>query len=811
MIDYERELNESQLAAVQYCDGPSLVIAGAGSGKTRVLTFKIAWLLEHGYQPWSIMALTFTNKAAQEMKERIGRQVGDELASQLWMGTFHSLFAKFLRREHDVVGFTQNFTIYDQSDSRSLVKAIIKEMGLDDKVYKPNAVHARISDAKNRLLTPQLYAASREDYDEDQWRRIPQTRDIYARYQERLRLSDAMDFDDLLMTTYYLFRDHPDVLDRYRRRFRYLLVDEYQDTNLAQHQIVWQLTEEHQHVCVVGDDSQSIYSFRGANIDNILGFQRRYTDAQLFKLEQNYRSTQTIVKAANSVIEHNVRRIPKEVYSNKEEGTPLTVFEAVSDKEEAGYVTRQILALTKRHRLSLSDIAILYRTNGQSRLFEETLRKSNVLYRIYGGLSFYQRKEIKDVMAYFRLIGNPHDEEAFKRVVNYPARGIGDTTVSRLMQAATRDGVSPWHLLQEPAQHDTDLKGAPLARLQQFCAMIDHFRQLAATADAYEVAKAVLEQSGIRHDIFSDTSDEGRSRQENVQELMDGIADFVRSAREEGREAVALTDYLADVSLLTDQDNPHGDDAPHVTLMTVHSAKGLEFNTVFVVGMEEDLFPNEMCGDEPSSVEEERRLFYVALTRAEERCFLTYAKSRFRFGNMEYGTRSRFIAEIDDQYLVSGNTTAARPAPDYPSRSYGSGSRYGNYDSGSRYGSSDSDRRYGSSYGRNPSGSTYGKPAPSRSVNPSRPTPSASQPSPSPAGSRRLVSLRTGTAMPASTGEGGGAPSLHAGQHVEHERFGRGEVLSVSGEAENRRAVVRFDNAGEKTLLLKFARFQVLD
>lgn len=795
MIDYEKELNESQLAAVQYCDGPSLVIAGAGSGKTRVLTFKIAWLLEHGYEPWSIMALTFTNKAAREMQERIARQVGEEQASPLWMGTFHSIFAKFLRREHDVVGFSQHFTIYDQSDSRSLVKTIIKEMGLDEKVYKPNAVHARISDAKNRLLTPSLYGASAQDYEEDQWRRIPQTRDIYARYQERLRLSDAMDFDDLLMLTYYLFRDHPEVLDRYRRRFRYLLVDEYQDTNLAQHQIVWQLTGEHQHVCVVGDDSQSIYSFRGANIDNILGFQQRYTDVRLFKLEQNYRSTQTIVKAANSVIEHNVRRIPKEVYSYKEEGGKITVFEAVSDKEEAGYVTRQVLSLTRRQGLSLSDIAILYRTNGQSRLFEETLRKAGIFYRIYGGLSFYQRKEIKDIMAYFRLIANPHDEEAFKRVVNYPSRGIGDTTVRRLMEGATSSGVSPWTLLENPAQYDSELKGAPLSKLQQFCAMIAHFQSLAATDDAYEVAKAVLDQSGVRQDIFADSSDEGRSRQENVQELMDGIADFVHSSREEGREAVALVDYLADVSLLTDQDNPHGDDAPHVTLMTVHSAKGLEFNTVFIVGMEENLFPNEMCGDEPGSVEEERRLFYVALTRAEERCFLTYAKSRFRFGSMEFGSRSRFIAEIDETYLASGNTSAARPAPDYPSRSYVSGSRYGSYGSERRYGSGSSGSSYGSSKSSSGGPSSYGNPSAS-----------------SAAGSRRLVSMRTGTAMPASSnGEGGGAASLHAGQHVEHERFGRGVVLSVSGEAENRRAVVRFDNAGEKTLLLKFARFKVQD
>ena len=773
MIDYANELNESQLRAVEYNDGPSLVIAGAGSGKTRVLTYKIARLMEDGYKPWEILALTFTNKAAAEMKERIARRVGEEQARYLWMGTFHSLFAKILRRESERIGYTSNYTIYDQSDSRSLVNAIIKELGLDDKTYKPNTVQNRISEAKNALITAEMYYNDGGMVHEDMHRRMPAIRDIYVRYAARLRKADAMDFDDLLMLTYYLFKKNPDVLESYRDRFRFVLVDEYQDTNLAQHEIVWQLTAEHRHVCVVGDDSQSIYSFRGARIDNILTFQNRYENPRLFKLEENYRSTQSIVKAANNLIAHNQNRIPKEVFSNNEVGESIKVYEAASDKEEAGYVIRQMENIRHRHGLEWSDFAILYRTNSQSRLFEEELRRSGIDYRIYGGLSFYQRKEVKDIIAYFRLVSNPHDEEAFKRIVNYPTRGIGDTTLQRLIDAAMTADASLWEVACDPEHYELPVSKAIAGKLIRFCELIEEFRGMARTADAYETGMEILVRSGIKADIFADLSDEGRTRQENVQELMDGMQDFVHSAREEGSDAIWLSDFLASVALLTDQDTSHGADVPRVTLMTVHSAKGLEFNTVFVVGMEEDLFPSNMA-ESPADVEEERRLFYVAVTRAEKRCILTSAKARFRYGQLQFGTRSRFIGELG---------LSDRNGASFASRS-------------GLWNRRNEDRFTPSSRGVTPSSHTPST-ATARGEAEARP--------------RRLISLgESGSGSPSVGGGAASVASLTAGMVIEHERFGRGTVMRVEGNDVNAKAVIRFDNVGEKTLLLKFARFKVL-
>ncbi len=651
MTNYLDELNEGQRAAVLYNDGPSLVIAGAGSGKTRVLTYKIAYLLDQGYKPWSILALTFTNKAAREMKERIARQVGENLARYLWMGTFHSIFSRILRAEADAIGFSSNFTIYDASDSKSLVKSIIREMGLDDKTYKPGVVQSRISQAKNHLILPDAYAASGELYRADADAKMPQLRDIYLRYWERCRQSDAMDFDDLLVYTYQLFKSHPEICDKYATHFEYVLVDEYQDTNYAQHCIVQLLTGKHRRVCVVGDDAQSIYSFRGANIDNILNFTNLYREARLFKLEQNYRSTQTIVKAANSLIAKNREQIRKEVFSEKETGEPITVFCAYSDLEEAEIVGNRIMQLHSREHYGYSDCAILYRTNAQSRVFEETLRKKNIPYRIYGGLSFYQRKEIKDIIAYFRLAVNPNDEEAFKRVLNYPARGIGDTTLNKLVDAANRHKVSLWTVVNEPLAYGVDINKGTHTKLQGFRALIAGFVEAVPQKNAFELGKEIVFQSGIGREITQDRSPENLSRQENVEELMNGIHDFCATRQEEGNTHWLLSDYLSEVSLLIDQDSDRDADLPKVTLMTIHSAKGLEFRNVFVVGLEENLFPGASAASSYKELEEERRLFYVALTRAEDHCFLSYAKTRFKYGKSEFCTPSRFLKDIDSRYL----------------------------------------------------------------------------------------------------------------------------------------------------------------
>ena len=652
MINYEEELNGAQLDAVRYLDGPSLVIAGAGSGKTRVLTYKIAYLLEHGYEPWSILALTFTNKAAGEMKERIAARVGERAASMLWMGTFHSVFSKILRRESHHIGYDPQFTIYDQSDSRSLVKSIIKEMQLDDKVYKPNAVAERISAAKSSLVSPSDYENDGGLRGDDVRARIPSVYEIYKRYAERCRLANAMDFDDLLVNTYRLFKEHPDVCRQYVERFRYVLVDEYQDTNYVQGCIVWQLTQERRSICVVGDDAQSIYSFRGANIGNILGFTERYAGARIFKLEQNYRSTKMIVNAANSLISRNQEQIRKTVFSDRGEGEPLALYSAYSDFEEGEIVANKIAALRRSEGLGYSDFAILYRTNAQSRIFEEAFRKRSFPYRIFGGLSFYQRKEIKDVIAYFRLICNRKDEEAFKRIINYPARGIGDKSVLKVKERAMANNTSLWDVLLDPVGCGLDVNKGTLSKLQNFASMIENFSLLSNEKNAIEVARAVMKDSGIRDDIYNDNSVEGKARQENIEELMNGIQDFVDVRREEGNTNDKLVDFLSEVSLMSDLDNDDDGDGERITLMTIHSAKGLEFRTVFIVGLEEELFPNQCAQSSLRELEEERRLFYVAITRAKDHCVLSFAKSRYKYGQFNFCEPSRFINEIDKRYIA---------------------------------------------------------------------------------------------------------------------------------------------------------------
>ena len=783
MPDYIEELNEGQRNAVLYNDGPSLVIAGAGSGKTRVLTYKIAYLLENGYQPWNILALTFTNKAAREMKERIARQVGPERARHLWMGTFHSMFLRILHVEAGHIGFTSQFTIYDTADSKSLIRSIIKEMGLDEKVYKPGMVQARISNAKNHLVSPAGYANNKEAYEGDRAAKVPALRDIYQRYWERCRQADAMDFDDLLFYTFLLFRDHPEVLARYQEQFRYILVDEYQDTNFAQHSIVLQLAKNHQHVCVVGDDAQSIYSFRGADIDNILYFTKVYPDTKVFKLEQNYRSTQTIVRAANSLIEKNQWQIRKEVFSEKEKGEAIGVYQAYSDVEEGDIVVNKIAELRREKRYAYSDFAILYRTNAQSRIFEEAMRKRSMPYRIYGGLSFYQRKEIKDVIAYFRLIVNPNDEEAFKRIINYPARGIGDTTVGKIIAAATGHNVSLWTVLCEPLAYGLNFNKGTVGKLQAFRELISAFITDAAEKNAYEIGADIIRQSGIINDVCQDNSPENLSRKENIEELVNSMSDFCAQRQEEGNPNVLLGDFLSEISLLTDQDSDKDGDDEKITLMTVHSAKGLEFKNVFVVGMEENLFPSGMVGDSPRALEEERRLFYVAITRAEEHCFLSYAKTRFRYGKMEFGSPSRFLKDIDIRFLrlpqdagmfrrVEEEAAAFRRenargfAPDREDAPYGGKERVS----------------------VRPKQQII---APTVPRNLKRVAPSANTASTSPSA-------------------GGSANRVQQGQLIEHERFGLGEVLKVEGEGDNAKATIRFKNAGDKQLLLRFARFKVL-
>ena len=856
-MDLLNDLNESQRKAVEYIDGPSLVIAGAGSGKTRVLTYKIAYLLQQGVKPWSIMALTFTNKAAREMKERIGKLVGQELAQHLYMGTFHSIFSRILRAEAQHIGFTNNFTIYDESDSRSLIKTIVKEMGLDEKVYKPASVHSRISMAKNNLMSAENYARDKELYQADQRAKMPRVGDIFITYVQRCQQANAMDFDDLLTLTFKLFQEHEDIRKKYADRFDFLLVDEYQDTNHAQMRIVMQLCKEKERVCAVGDDSQSIYSFRGANIDNILSFQSRFKEARLFKLEQNYRSTQSIVEAANSLIKHNSNQIPKNVYSKNDKGERLIYKPAYSDKEEALIVCREIKRIKRQDDCQYSDFAILYRTNAQSRSFEEEFRKQGIPYRIYGGLSFFQRKEIKDVIAYFRLVANPDDEEAFKRIINYPARGIGNTTLAKIAACALDNHVSFWQVISSPEHYGLGVNKGTLAKLESFRLMISGFVEKSASMNAFDLGDTIVKESGISADIYKSGSrdPEDLARQENLEELLGGMQSFVEECREEGREQEAyLTDYLQGVALLTDLDSKGDDDEPRVSLMTVHASKGLEFPTVFVVGLEENIFPSAIVST-LRELEEERRLLYVAITRAEKHCVLTSAKNRFRYGKMEFGNPSRFIKEIDSAFIQEDSEM---PHDDngFGSSGYGRGG-YGNGGYGGRmpwdnhsissqfkpdrkdYSDGEDDFRTNGRGGYRTSGrddfrssgrddfrsssrddfrssgrddfrtsgrSGSGLDSRFKSV---RGLEAARRIMDSSSSSLGSSSSSSGSAFGSSTSSAGSG-RLVEGAKIEHQRFGVGTVLKLEGSGENAKATVQFVNSGTKQLLLKFAKFTII-
>lgn len=828
------QLNTAQQQAVTYCDSPQLVIAGAGSGKTRVLTFKIAYLLSHyDLKPWNILALTFTNKAAREMKERIASIVGEERARYLQMGTFHSVFSHILRVEAQAIGYTPDFTIYDETDSRSLIKNILKQMGLDDKTYKPATVHAAISMAKNHLCGPTQYANDGENLQRDMRRNMPETHKIFMAYQQRLRQANAMDFDDLLTETYRLLKEHEEIRQKYAKRFEYVLVDEYQDTNYAQQMIVELLTKDNPHVCVVGDDYQSIYAFRGANIGNILKFNKVYPTARLFKLERNYRSTKNIVAAANSLMKHNRSQIDKDVYSENADGDKVTVCETISDKREASIVCREIKRLIREEHLQYSDIAILYRTNAQSRTFEEEMRKPEVgmgaNYRIYGGLSFYQRKEVKDIIAYYRLVVNPDDEEAFRRIINYPARGIGNTTIMKIVAAAEQDGVSLWEVISHPAEHALDVNKGTLAKLLNFRALIASFIDEAAEKDALKLGQEIIEKAGIKADLGKDQSPEGDARRENVESLISGMASFVQAQQEDGEsDHIHLTDYLQTVSLMTDADNDNDSD-DKVTLMTIHAAKGLEFNTVFVVGLEENIFPSLMSVDNIKDLEEERRLLYVAITRAEKHCYLTWAHTRWRYGKLDaFVNPSRFISEIDQKYLrteVEGG------------RSAGSFSSWGgNSSARSPWGSSSNEdyeinkpytgfRDWGDGYTRRSGRMQNSRPVAGQFMADPKPkltTPHKAETAVNPFSesfeqklkqtgrwsrvSRAMANGGRATSQSASAE----ASSLNVGNVIEHQRFGKGTVVNIEGTGENRKATVKFEQTGTKQLLLKFAHFRVI-
>ena len=792
-MDLLNDLNEAQRAAVEYIDGPSLVIAGAGSGKTRVLTYKIAYLLSKGMKPWSIMALTFTNKAAREMKERIGRLVGDDLAQHLYMGTFHSIFSRILRAEAEHIGFNNNFTIYDETDSRSLIKAIVKEMGLDDKSYKPAAVHARISMAKNNLVSAESYASDAAIFEQNKRAQMPELGKIFVAYVQRCRQANAMDFDDLLVLTHRLFREHEEIRQKYAARFDYILVDEYQDTNHVQMSIVMQLCKEKLRVCAVGDDSQSIYSFRGANIDNILNYQKQLKGTRLFKLEQNYRSTQTIVKAANSLIKFNRNQIKKDVYSENAVGEKLQYKPAYSDKEEAVIVAKDIKRIKRQDDCGYHDFAILYRTNAQSRSFEEEFRKQGIPYRIYGGLSFYQRKEIKDIIAYFRLVANPDDEEAIKRIINYPARGIGATTVMKIADCAHQNQVSFWEVIGEPAHYGLNVNKGTLAKLDNFRLLISSFIERSHTTDVYELGDAIIKESGISQDIMSGRDADDLARQENLEEFLSGMSAFVEERREEGRmDEAFLTDYLQDVALLTDADSEGAKDEPRVSLMTVHAAKGLEFATVFIVGLEENIFPSPLAAMSVRELEEERRLLYVAITRAEKHCILTNAKNRFRYGKMEFDNPSRFIDEIDSSLIE---------AQDEMGGSYfGGGS---SYDRSASYGERSS---YGGGYGkRMPWDQKRRISDRDEDVPEWKRVTSQFRPDPKPASDTSSSSYSSSSSSGSSFG------ALKEGCKIEHQRFGVGIVRKIEGQGENAKATVEFQNSGVKQLLLKYAKYTILN
>lgn len=840
-MDLLNDLNEAQRAAVEYIDGPSLVIAGAGSGKTRVLTYKIAYLLSQGMKPWSIMALTFTNKAAREMKERIGKLVGNDLAQHLYMGTFHSIFSRILRAEAEHIGFNNNFTIYDESDSRSLIKAIVKEMGLDDKKYKPAAVHAKISMAKNNLMSAAAYESDAAIFEQNKRAQMPEVGKIFVAYVQRCKQANAMDFDDLLTLTYQLFREHEDIRHKYAARFDYVLVDEYQDTNHVQMSIVMQLCQEKQRVCAVGDDSQSIYSFRGANIDNILNYQRQFQGTRLFKLEQNYRSTQTIVEAANSLIKHNRNQIPKDVFSENAKGEKIQYKPAYSDKEEAAIVAKDVKRIRREDGCQYSDFAILYRTNAQSRSFEEEFRKQGIPYRIYGGLSFYQRKEIKDIIAYFRLVANPDDEEAIKRIINYPARGIGATTVLKIADCAHQNQVSFWEVIGAPERYGLAVTKGTMNKLETFRLLISSFIERAQTTDVYELGDAIIKESGISQDIMSGKDADDLARQENLEEFLSGMSAFVEERREEGRfDELFMQDYLQDVALLTDADSDGDKDEPRVSLMTVHAAKGLEFPTVFVVGLEENIFPSPLSAASLRELEEERRLLYVAITRAEKHCILTNAKNRWRYGKMEFDNPSRFIDEIDGKLIDSldeagGSLFGSRAdsMSDQPEWARAQRSRRPWEDA--------EQPRYSSRYQNS-------KPVASQFVADPKPSLFDDEPETSHTSGRSSVSgrsslsegnfksvralnaakryMETHSSHPASRSTGSSAASvsssaassagssscgLQEGMKIEHQRFGRGTVLKIEGTGENTKAMVEFVHSGTKQLLLKYAKFTVVD
>ena len=818
-MDLLNDLNEAQRAAVEYIDGPSLVIAGAGSGKTRVLTYKIAYLLSQGMKPWSIMALTFTNKAAREMKERIGKLVGNDLAQHLYMGTFHSIFSRILRAEAEHIGFNNNFTIYDESDSRSLIKAIVKEMGLDDKKYKPAAVHAKISMAKNNLMSAAAYESDAAIFEQNKRAQMPEVGKIFVAYVQRCKQANAMDFDDLLTLTYQLFREHEDIRHKYAARFDYVLVDEYQDTNHVQMSIVMQLCQEKQRVCAVGDDSQSIYSFRGANIDNILNYQRQFQGTRLFKLEQNYRSTQTIVEAANSLIKHNRNQIPKDVFSENAKGEKIQYKPAYSDKEEAVIVAKDVKRIRREDGCQYSDFAILYRTNAQSRSFEEEFRKQGIPYRIYGGLSFYQRKEIKDIIAYFRLVANPDDEEAIKRIINYPARGIGATTVLKIADCAHQNQVSFWEVIGAPELYGLAVNKGTMNKLETFRLLISSFIERAQTTDVYELGDAIIKESGISQDIMSGKDADDLARQENLEEFLSGMSAFVDERREEGRfDELFLQDYLQDVALLTDADSDGDKDEPRVSLMTVHAAKGLEFPTVFVVGLEENIFPSPLSAASLRELEEERRLLYVAITRAEKHCILTNAKNRWRYGKMEFDNPSRFIDEIDSKLIDSqeeagGSLFGSRAdsSSDQPEWARAQRPRRPWEDAGQP--------RYSSRYQNSkPVASQFvADPKPSlsegnfksvRALNAAKRYMETHSSHPA---SRSTGSAVSSVSSSAASSAGSSSCGLQEGMKIEHQRFGRGTVLKIEGTGENTKATVEFVHSGTKQLLLKFAKFTVVD
>ena len=834
-MDLLKDLNEAQRAAVEYIDGPSLVIAGAGSGKTRVLTYKIAYLLSQGMKPWSIMALTFTNKAAREMKERIGKLVGNDLAQHLYMGTFHSIFSRILRAEAEHIGFNNNFTIYDESDSRSLIKAIVKEMGLDDKKYKPAAVHAKISMAKNNLMSAAAYESDAAIFEQNKRAQMPEVGKIFVAYVQRCKQANAMDFDDLLTLTYQLFREHEDIRHKYAARFDYVLVDEYQDTNHVQMSIVMQLCQEKQRVCAVGDDSQSIYSFRGANIDNILNYQRQFQGTRLFKLEQNYRSTQTIVEAANSLIKHNRNQIPKDVFSENAKGEKIQYKPAYSDKEEAVIVAKDVKRIRREDGCQYSDFAILYRTNAQSRSFEEEFRKQGIPYRIYGGLSFYQRKEIKDIIAYFRLVANPDDEEAIKRIINYPARGIGATTVLKIADCAHQNQVSFWEVIGAPERYGLAVNKGTMNKLETFRLLISSFIERAQTTDVYELGDAIIKESGISQDIMSGKDADDLARQENLEEFLSGMSAFVEERREEGRfDELFLQDYLQDVALLTDADSDGDKDEPRVSLMTVHAAKGLEFPTVFVVGLEENIFPSPLSAASLRELEEERRLLYVAITRAEKHCILTNAKNRWRYGKMEFDNPSRFIDEIDSKLIDSQDEAGgslfgsrADSSSDQPEWARAQRPRRPWEDAGhprysSRYQNS---KPVASQFVADPKPSLFDdEPETSRtsgrtslsegnfkSVRALNVAKRYMETHSSHPASRSTESAASSVSSSAASSAGSSSCGLQEGMKIEHQRFGRGTVLKIEGTGENTKATVEFVHSGTKQLLLKFAKFTVVD